>query len=754
MRTIGTKLVLVFLLFLAVMAKTQTVSQIINGGTGATTAAGAQANLLNPTDQWVAVGADPVATINAACAYIAANNQSVRLNFPGSRFVFGSTAMIGNTCSGLTINGTQGILAPTCANPDTCMNVQGGTVFDCGASQCILINGNGTTGPNNVTIQNVLFDDWGATGFLQSGSPTTVGAGFPRFKDIYAVGQTTVNASTLGMVLYNTQHATIDELRIANVDTGFSTLVAGSTGSIPGNSEIHSLYVYPYTKSVANGNCSYPAIDNEANYNVFYYVQVNQYTGESCSTAIYDNTSLTTYDAVAFEGNFLNGMDIAGGDEIINIVDAFGRPSTINDVTMESSSGEIQLTSSSPNVTINNQSANNTRNWFSGSFNSTFPWVFLTASGGSGMTIGAYPISFSGGGCTTQPTATLYVHSATTYDYPQLLTPGVNCTSASSASVVTGGTPPTLTVHWSQQAYGIFNGQLNVSGGLTLNGTLNALGPDGLNVFGSYIAGGSSNGASAQIKIEGIPTPSAAPYDPGVLICPNGSDSYCGSILQDYFSETGGTNNISGMNFHLGTVSGYRDNATFLNGAGNPVGGFYDTGFLSPYVPSFDSTHNFLMGSGEGIGFWNNTYTAILTPPSYSSNLTWAMPNATGTVMVSGNATTGNLADWTNSGVGSGYYPAWNTGTSKWTATPFPAQPLTGTTGTLTGTSLTSTCDSGTATVTGAVVGSPVVVSSTTGADVGGAFYLRASVTSTNTVTVYVCGTGTPPSLAYNVTVL
>jgi hypothetical protein len=79
---------------------------------------------------------------------------------------------------------------------------------------------------------------------------------------------------------------------------------------------------------------------------------------------------------------------------------------------------------------------------------------------------------------------------------------------------------------------------------------------------------------------------------------------------------------------------------------------------------------------------------------------------------------------------------------------------LTGTTGTITGTSLTATCDSGTATVTGAAVGSPVTVSSTTGADVGGAFDLRASVTSTNTVTVYVCGTGTPASLAYNVRVL
>lgn len=79
--------------------------------------------------------------------------------------------------------------------------------------------------------------------------------------------------------------------------------------------------------------------------------------------------------------------------------------------------------------------------------------------------------------------------------------------------------------------------------------------------------------------------------------------------------------------------------------------------------------------------------------------------------------------------------------------------PFVGTTGTITGTALSSSCDSGTTTITGATVGSPVTVSSTTGADVGGAFNLRASVTASNTVTVYICGTGTPASLAYNVTV-
>jgi hypothetical protein len=79
---------------------------------------------------------------------------------------------------------------------------------------------------------------------------------------------------------------------------------------------------------------------------------------------------------------------------------------------------------------------------------------------------------------------------------------------------------------------------------------------------------------------------------------------------------------------------------------------------------------------------------------------------------------------------------------------------LTGSTSVITGTFLSATCDSGTARVAGAIVGMPVVVSTTDGSDVGGAFNIRASVTSSGTVTVYVCGTGKPPSRAYNVRVI
>jgi hypothetical protein len=53
-----------------------------------------------------------------------------------------------------------------------------------------------------------------------------------------------------------------------------------------------------------------------------------------------------------------------------------------------------------------------------------------------------------------------------------------------------------------------------------------------------------------------------------------------------------------------------------------------------------------------------------------------------------------------------------------------------------------------------AIVGMPVIVSTIDGSDLGGTFNVRASVTSKDTVTVYICGTGQPPSKAYNVRVI
>jgi hypothetical protein len=116
-----------------------------------------------------------------------------------------------------------------------------------------------------------------------------------------------------------------------------------------------------------------------------------------------------------------------------------------------------------------------------------------------------------------------------------------------------------------------------------------------------------------------------------------------------------------------------------------------------------------------------------------------------------------NVETNTGGANGTSVYTLTNSGLSGITySVSFPNIPVTiglhGTTSTITGTALTATCDSGMVTVTGATVGNTVGVSTTDGTDIGGAFNVRASVTATNTITVYVCGTGTPASKAYNVT--
>jgi hypothetical protein len=89
-------------------------------------------------------------------------------------------------------------------------------------------------------------------------------------------------------------------------------------------------------------------------------------------------------------------------------------------------------------------------------------------------------------------------------------------------------------------------------------------------------------------------------------------------------------------------------------------------------------------------------------------------------------------------------------------ATQCPRPIISGATGTITGTLLAvGGCDSGTATVTGATAGMPVSVSTTDGTLQTGSFFVAASVTAANTVTVQVCAVaaGTPASKAYNVKV-
>ena len=82
---------------------------------------------------------------------------------------------------------------------------------------------------------------------------------------------------------------------------------------------------------------------------------------------------------------------------------------------------------------------------------------------------------------------------------------------------------------------------------------------------------------------------------------------------------------------------------------------------------------------------------------------------------------------------------------------------LSGTTGVIGGSTLAAgACTTGTVTVNGAAVGTPVVVSASDGSLPSGLVMLRAAVTGANTVTVQVCAVGavTPAAESYNVRVV
>jgi hypothetical protein len=212
-----------------------------------------------------------------------------------------------------------------------------------------------------------------------------------------------------------------------------------------------------------------------------------------------------------------------------------------------------------------------------------------------------------------------------------------------------------------------------------------------------------------------------------------------------YFSAlAGGTGTGFGMTANLlaayygatGLASTAGTGATNVIGIANSsIGSPYGGVILSSGIGTCIADNTVTIGNLIGVG----TTTAGRCKDLGTVNFS-AVSQA---LQIVGVATTGASAGgtFTLQFFGPGYY-----GTSV-------ALGSTGTTGTITGTVLAGTCDSGTASVTGAMVGHPVAVSSTTGADMGGAFNVRGSVTSTGTVTVYVCGTGTPASLAYNVTV-
>ena len=167
----------------------------------------------------------------------------------------------------------------------------------------------------------------------------------------------------------------------------------------------------------------------------------------------------------------------------------------------------------------------------------------------------------------------------------------------------------------------------------------------------------------------------------------------------------------------------------------NSIGGGVTTLSTLPITTCSTSYQTFTMPVADFTSHSGEAFDLSLSDGDV--DIAWIVPRPIGGVTFTGVTVPGAPAGSYVKADGTGYGYGW----------------LYGYTASITGTSLSATCDSGTTTVTGAIGGEPVIAVRADGTDIGGAFNVRASVTSANTVTVYICGTGTPPDGVYNVAV-
>jgi len=303
---------------------------------------------------------------------------------------------------------------------------------------------------------------------------------------------------------------------------------------------------------------------------------------------------------------------------------------------------------------------------------------------------------------------------------------------------------------------GYFDGLLTANSGVTCGGTLDMTSQSIINVStlsASTIDGG---GSSLSINTQG-----------GTIdFATNGSISNLGTLTMK-----GAAGNWSGSSGDL-TVGGnlvvQGTSGIAVTGAANVSVINSSAGGLKITSESADDSNSGLevyadagarifrfVGAGEALvgTMFGNGDTGILGKLAVGSTTIGAQTfNLTGTQGITGQFTS-TLATGTAPLVIASTTPVAN----LTLATTAQAGILSGVTGSIGGGLLTvGNCASGTASVTGAVVGSPVAVSASDGTLPNALAVLSASVTSTNVVGVQVCaiGTVTPASKTYNVRVV
>jgi hypothetical protein len=290
---------------------------IANGGTSATTVAGARTNLgIDSGTLTIDANyyANFTAAYTAACSYAGTNNtgagSAVILLAHSQTYSIPSTISM---CSGVTVQGVLPRMEVVSGSmPDLNMILNGGTVFDCaGITTCF-------TGSNirGAGILNAAFTNY--TNYAISlGGAQIVGAAFSRFSDLYAIGSTTVNGTSGAWNFVNVQDIQADRLFAYNINTGLNLINNNTSGNDYGNLTLNDIYIRAYPKSVANGNSTIPSmlvesLVGELNNVTFnrLHVQDSSVGADGTGTVI-SVVGTYPYNVVALS---MRDSDIEGGD--------------------------------------------------------------------------------------------------------------------------------------------------------------------------------------------------------------------------------------------------------------------------------------------------------------------------------------------------------------------------------------------------------------------------------------------------------
>ena len=300
---------------------------IPEGGTGATTAAGATANLISPTKIYCEV-AEGLTSCRTRAITAQASNGAVVIYLGSGVFDAPATGL--NLPSGITLQGTPPRWTDSGANLTSAMTPIGGTIINCATNTsgnaCVYNNGTGSDGSNGIDVFDCTFENWHGTA-LQYGTSTTVGMLRGTLDRNYFYGDSGDLLSDQAIVCYNCQLVSGADDIIQNVNTGLSLLQAGSTGNIGGNGVWSNLVVQTNPKSVALGNSTKPGIEIQTNLNTFVRPQVNTYyvsSDETCDGILIDGSNAhgNTFIGVDVEVDCKNGVHDETGNNAIEITQA------------------------------------------------------------------------------------------------------------------------------------------------------------------------------------------------------------------------------------------------------------------------------------------------------------------------------------------------------------------------------------------------------------------------------------------------